>query len=92
MQTRDRYKFRNWKGPGSAAHHFASLRAAPHPGHKKTRPIGRVFIFPNARDNQNFRNGLFLLGRSNGPGSADWLRPKAVLSSTPVAEWFGRKA
>ena len=32
---------------------------------------------------------MFLLGRSNGPGSADWLRPKAVLSSTLVAEWFG---
>ena len=55
----------------------------------KTRPNGRVFfglILPRSLE---LKNGLFLLGRSNGPGSADWLPPKAVLSSTLSARWPG---
>ena len=35
LQTRDRSEFRACDGPGSAVHHSASLRAAPHPGHER---------------------------------------------------------
>ena len=32
LQTRDLSTLRFCEDPGSAVHHFASLRAAPHPG------------------------------------------------------------
>ena len=43
-----------------------------------------AFSFCPVRPLRTSDQGLFLLGSVNGPGSADWLLPKAVLSSTLV--------
>src|ERR1700731_2840131 len=71
LQTRDRYELGVCGDPGSAVHHFAPLRAAPHPGNKSTAEKRRQYLehrvrllqlrqMAGARDHFDPRAGDFL--------------------------------